>query len=63
MYEPDLVKAIPELTLKSVLLFHAELDDGHEAEHTHAEETLDGSLYATFLNSRPPKTSPLCQVV
>lgn len=54
MHEPDLIQAIPELVSKSVLLFHAELDDGSKVEgHAHDDEPTDGSLYETFLNSRP----------
>ena len=56
VYEPDLIKAIPELIPRSKLLFHAEL----ETEHSHAvapesepKPPLDPTLYSTFLASRP----------
>lgn len=55
MNEADLVKAIPELASQSVLLFHAELDDGTgNGEHAHDSENVDRTLYSTFLRSRPP---------
>lgn len=38
-----------------MLLFHAELDNGHnDQEDTHINPSLDNSHYSTFLNSRPP---------
>ncbi|KAF8307444.1 Metallo-dependent hydrolase [Clavulina sp. PMI_390] len=50
VFEPDLVTAIPELTPSSMLMFHAELDDGV----VHHDASSDPTLYSTFLSSRPP---------
>lgn len=43
------------MSKQSLLLFHAELDGGHESpNHVPDTSKLDGTLYETFLHSRPP---------
>jgi len=64
--DEDLDKAAPEIAGRSVLLFHAEVDDGSDDPHTsHRDDNQDPTLYQTFLESRPPslETSAISKII